>query len=82
MARPFEFPDVKDRTINEPMFCVSQTQLLGNYNQANTNTPPVLQVTDDVKLWFQNEAYRLGWSKVEFHANQCVLTASLELVTS
>jgi hypothetical protein len=75
MARPFEFPDVDDRTKNEPVFLVSPTQVLGNYNQANTVQPQVL-MNDDVRIWFRNEACRLGWATAEFRGNQCLLIAS------
>jgi len=78
MARPFTFPDPKDRSINEPTLVVSQVQVLGNFNQTNSDDTRE-KVTDPVKEWFKDKAQKLGWKKVEFHGSQCVLTAELEL---
>ena len=78
MARPFIFPDPKDRSINEPTLVVSQTQVLGNYNQVNADDPRE-RVTDTVKEWFKDEASKAGWKNSEFHGSQCVLTVDLVL---
>jgi len=75
MSKQFSFPDVQDRTKNEPVCLVSPTQILGNYNQANPGKPQV-SMKDNVRTWFQNEAYRLGWTTVEFRGNQCLLIVS------
>ena len=78
MARPYVFPDPKDRSINEPSLVASQAQVLGNYNQANPNDTRE-KVTDPVKTWFKDEASKAGWKSVDFHGSQCILTAALEL---
>lgn len=78
MARPFVFPDPKDRSINEPTLVVSQAQVLGNFNQSNAEDSRE-KVTDPVKDWFKKEAESAGWHSAVFHGSQCILTASLEL---
>jgi hypothetical protein len=76
VARPFIFPDPRDRSINEPTLVVSQTQVIGNFNQANAADKRE-KVTDPVKEWFKGEALKAGWKNVEFHGSQCVLTAEI-----
>lgn len=78
MARPFIFPDPKDRSINEPSIVASQAQVLGNYNQANPSDARE-KVTDTVKDWFRSTAEASGWKTADFHGSQCVLTVELEL---
>ncbi len=65
MARPFVYPDPKDRSINEPTYVVSQVQVLGNFNQAHPDDTRE-KVTDPVKQWFKDEARKLGWKSAEF----------------
>jgi hypothetical protein len=78
MARPFLFPDPKDRSINEPTLVVSQVQVIGNFNHAHPEDSRE-KVTDPVKAWFKEEALKAGWKNAEFHGSQCVLTAELVL---
>lgn len=78
MARPFEFPDPNDRSINSPSVVVSQAQVIGNYQQEEDKTQQ--KVTEPVREWFVERAKEAGWTKAEFHGSQCVLTATLALV--
>lgn len=75
--RPFVFPDPKDRSINSPSEIASSAQVLGNYNQANSEKRE--KVTDTVKDWFKGEAVKQGWSEADFHGNQCVLSVNLKI---
>ena len=79
MARPFLPPSPKDRSVNEPSTIVSATQVLGLYNQENPADKKKI-VVDKVKDWYidymENEQ---EWHKAEFHGNQWLLTANVEL---
>lgn len=75
--RPFVFPDPKDRSINSPSEIASSAQVLGNYNQMNSEKRE--KVTDTVKDWFKAEAIKQGWSDADFHGNQCVLKVKLKI---
>jgi len=77
MARPFSFPDVKDRSVNSPVFLVSPEQVLGNYNQENKSDHQG-RVNDKVKFWFVAHAVKVGWTSGDWHGNQCLLFARLE----
>lgn len=77
MARPFLFPDPKDRSINAPSIIASAAQVLGTYNQANGEERE--KVTDVVKEWFVKEALAQGWASADFHGSECVLVAALAL---
>jgi hypothetical protein len=78
LARPFLFPDPKDRSVNEPTAVISQNQVLGNFNQAHPDDQRE-KVTEPVKEWFREEAAKGGWASAEFHGSQAVLTAELQL---
>lgn len=78
MARPFIFPDPKDRSPNEPTIAVQQSHVLGNYNQANPEDKRE-KVTEPVKDWFKGQAEDAGWSSADFHGSVCVLTADVAL---
>ena len=80
MARPFTAPDPKDRSVNEPSQIVSAAQVLGLYNQEN-RTNKKEKVVDSVKSWYEQRMLQGGWSKVDFHGNQCVLTASVKITS-
>ena len=79
MARPFVFPDPKDRSINEPTTVANQAQVLGLFNQTQETANRRERVTEPVKEWFLKEASSLGWATAEFHGSQCVLGAKLSL---
>ena len=77
MARPFSFPDPKDRSVNEPSTIVSGDQILGLYNQENDEDR--VRVNDTVKQWFKDTALSNNWSNVQFTGNQAFLTANVIL---
>ncbi len=78
MARPFVFPDPKDRSVNSPTTIISSAQVLGNYNQEHPDNKRE-RVTDVVKEWFQEQAKEEGWSESEFHGSDCLLVADVKL---
>lgn len=78
MARPYTAPDPKDRSVNEPSFIASSTQIIGLYNQENPSDKKE-RVVDSVKEWYEHRMKNEGWDKVEFHGNQCVLQAEVTL---
>lgn len=78
MARPFVFPDPRDRSPNEPTIALQQAHVLGNYNQTNPEDKRE-KVTEHVKEWFRNKALEVGWSSADFHGSVCVLTADVRL---
>jgi len=80
MARPFVFPDFKDCSINSPSVIVSQTQVLGLYNQDKKGDDRRERVVESVQTWFKTEAIKEGWSKAEFHGNQCALSVDLKKI--
>jgi len=78
MARPFATPDPKDRSVNEPTQVISSVQVLGLYNQDNTDSKKE-RVVDSVKEWYVDKMKNSGWSDAQFHGNQCVLTAKVSI---
>jgi len=78
MARPFQAPDPRDRSVNEPTQVVSSAQVLGLYNQENPTTKKE-RVVESVKDWYQDRVTSVGWKDAQFHGNQCVLTAKITL---
>lgn len=78
MARPFSFPDPRDRSMNEPTLVVNRAHVIGNYNQENSENKREY-VTDIVREWWEKKAKEMSWGKIEFHESQCVLTAYLEI---
>lgn len=81
MARPYVFPDPKDRSPNAPTIIANATQVLGNYNQEHRDVPEGTRakVTDVVKKWFKDQALEQGWATAEFHGSECLLTANIEI---
>lgn len=73
MARPYVFPDPNDRSKNDPSIIVSSQQVLGIYNQENTEGDEMQRVTKKVQEWFTNEAANQGWDDASFSGNQCIL---------
>lgn len=78
MARPFVAPDPKDRSVNEPSTIISSTQILGLHNQENPSDKKE-RVVESVREWYEERMKEEGWDKVEFHGNQCVLQAEVQL---
>ena len=78
MARPFVAPDPKDRSPNEPTFIASSAQVLGLYNQENSDDKRE-RITEPVKIWYVGEMKKIGWSEANFHGSQCVMEANVAL---
>lgn len=73
MPRPFVFPDPDDRSKNDPSIIVSSQQVIGIYNQYNTEGDEMQRVTDKVKDWFLTYSKEQGWDEMTFAGNQCIL---------
>lgn len=73
MSRPFVLPDPDDRSKNEPCIIVSSQQVIGIYNQYNSDGDEMQKVTDKVKEWFINYSKEQGWDESDFAGNQCIL---------
>lgn len=78
MAKPFSVPDPKDRSINEPSVIVSAKNVLGLFNQEHDPEDRKERIVDSVKEWYTDRMKQEGWDTVEFHGNQCVLTAKIQ----
>lgn len=78
MPRPHDFPDPRDRSINEPTVIMSNTKTIALYNQENPEDR-AKNVSENVRRWVQGEAGKRGWAHVEWHGNQAVLKADLKL---
>ncbi|WP_146092822.1 hypothetical protein [Xanthomonas arboricola] len=78
MARPYEFPSPKDRSVNNPHELIERDAVLGLYNQANpANQYKVL--SEAVRDWFTNESITKGWTSVQFVDQAAVLTATVNI---
>ena len=73
MPRPFVFPDPDDRSKNDPSVIVSSQQVIGIYNQYNTEGDEMQRVTKKVQDWFLEYAKEQGWDESNFAGNQCIL---------
>ncbi len=72
MPRKFVMPDPADRSQNEPAVILSPTQVLGLYNQENTNDKKT-RIVDSVKDTVEKQAKSAGWDEVESIGNQMLL---------
>ncbi|MCR5142860.1 MAG: hypothetical protein K6C68_10125 [Ruminococcus sp.] len=72
MPRRFVMPDPADRSQNEPAVILSPTQVLGLYNQENSNDKKT-RVVDSVKDSVAKNARDAGWDEVESIGNQMLL---------
>lgn len=59
-GRPFEFPDPRERSPNDPSESCAPEKVLGLYNQAEGN-PRRVKICDRVRDWFDHEARQNGW---------------------
>ena len=67
------FPDLNDRTKNDPATIVSSKQVIEIYNQLNKDGNEIQRITSDVKDWFVKEAIdNYGWDEAKFIGNQCI----------
>ena len=73
MLRPFVFPDPDDRSKNDPSIIVTSQQVIGIYNQYNSEGDEMQRVTDKVKEWFLAYSKEQGWDESTFASNQCIL---------
>lgn len=78
MGRPYEFPDPKDQSVNNPHRLVERDVVLALYNQANP-TSTYANVSEAVRNWFETEAVRQGWTSVQFVDQTAVLVATVKL---
>ena len=72
MPRKFVMPDPADRRQNEPAVILSPTQVLGLYNQENTDDKKT-RIVDSVKDTVEKQAKSAGWDEVESIGNQMLL---------
>lgn len=72
MPRKFVMPDPADRSQNEPAVILSPTQVLGLYNQENSNDRKT-RIVDSVKDSVTKSAMEAGWDEVESIGNQLLL---------
>ncbi len=73
MSRPYVLPDPNDRSKNEPCTIASSQQVIGIYNQYNSDGDEMQKVTDKVKEWFVAYSKEQGWDEANFAGNQCIL---------
>ena len=79
MARPFDFPDPNDRSVNNPHQLVERDVVLALYNQANPANPYTL-LSEGIRTWFEAAAKARGWTSVQFIDQAAVLTATVSLL--
>ena len=72
MPRKFVMPDPADRSKNEPAVILSPTQVLGLYNQENSNEKKT-RIVDSVKESVAKLAKESGWDEIESIGNQMLL---------
>lgn len=72
MPRKFVMPDPNDRSQNEPAVILSPAQVLGLYNQENSNDKKA-RIVDSVKEAVVKNAKDAGWDEVEPIGNQMLL---------
>lgn len=77
-GRPYEFPDPKDQSVNNPHRLVEREVVLALYNQANPGNT-YANVAEAVRNWFEAEARRQGWTSVTFVDQAAVLVATVTL---
>jgi len=82
MSRPFNFPTPQGVTIGNPTMFVTADNAIRIYNQ-DTDNSPASKFSQSVKTWFTQEAYAVGWSKVDVSGDNAglMLEATVTLVT-
>lgn len=76
---PFEFPDPKDRSVNEPHIIIERPKILGLYNQSNNTNAK--NVSESVKEWIVAEGKKQGFSTVEVVGSAAMLGANIKVIT-
>ena len=77
-GRPYEFPDPKDQSVNNPHRLVEREVVLALYNQENSGKT-YTNVSETVRAWFEAEAKKHGWTSVTFVDQAAVLVATVKL---
>lgn len=78
MSQRVEFPDVNDRTVNEPAILVSPKLIVALWNQSNPKSERS-RVDDQLEEWFCAQAKFLGWTLANFIGKQCLLQVTVRL---
>lgn len=73
MSRKYAFPDPDDRSKNNPCDIMSNTKVLGLYNQEHDSDEKMQKVTQKVQDFIEDQALKLGWDEVKFVGGQCIL---------
>jgi len=79
MGRHYDFPDPKDRSVNNPHQLVERDVVLALHNQANPSTT-YTNVAESVRDWFESHAKSKGWTSVQFVDQTAIMTATVQLV--
>ncbi|WP_145963951.1 hypothetical protein [Chromobacterium phragmitis] len=77
-GRPYEFPDPKDQSVNNPHRLVEREAVLALFNQANPENT-YTNVSETVRSWFEAEAKKYKWTSVTFVDQAAVLVATVTL---
>ena len=75
-GRPVGFPDVNYRSVCKPHVIVEREDVLAIYNQEHQGSE-VKNVSENVKIWFIEEAHKNGWSTATFVDSNAVLGAEV-----
>ena len=70
-GRPYEWPDPKDRSPNNPQVLVPAEQVRSLYNQETDQKAK--NVSETVRTQFEKYAKDAGWEEVEWASNTAVL---------
>ena len=78
MARRYDFPDPRERSPKFPSVIIEPEQVLDLYNQEHPDSE-YANVSETVRAWFISAALSRGWAAAEFHGQQCLLRANVQL---
>ena len=70
-GRPYEWPDPKDRSPNNPQVIVEPEHILALYKKETGQTAQ--NVSASVRNQFEQDAKKYGWDEVNWVNNSCVL---------
>lgn len=81
MPRPYDFPDPRDRSVNNPHLLLERDPVVGLYNQDPGNAAQqATYLSDTVRQWFIQAALQRGWASVNFVDTTAILSANVQLV--